>query len=100
VSFTQIIELEGVSDERALEDHIAAWDREQASQAPGYLSARVFADEARSGRYFVEVDFSSRQEAERNSAREETATWAKALGDLASGEPSYLDLRQVFTTHR
>ena len=100
MSFTQIIEVEGITDEQALHDHVASWDAEQSGVAPGYLGARVLADGDTPGRYLVEVDFTSKEEAERNSAREETGTWAKALTELAGGAPGYRNLRQVCTTYR
>jgi quinol monooxygenase YgiN len=100
MSFTQIIEVEGVGDEQALHDLVASWDSEQADVAPGYLGARVFADQGAAGRYLVEVDFSSQEQAQRNSDRDETAAWATQLRGLTTGEPSYRDLRQVCTTYR
>lgn len=99
MSFTQIIELDGLGDEQALHDHVAGWDAEQAGVAPGYLGARVLADHDTPGRYLVLVDFSSEEEAKRNNDRAETAAWAQKLRDLAS-EPGYRNLRQVCTTYR
>lgn len=100
MSFTQIIEIDGINDEQALHDHVASWDAEQADVAPGYRGARVLADHDAPGRYLVEVDFSSQEEAQRNSAREETGAWAKQLRALGGGNPGYRNLRQVCTTYR
>lgn len=94
--FTQQITVEG-ADEKVLHEHVANWDSEQSGVAPGYLGARVLADGA--GRHLIEVDFSSEEEARRNNGRPETAHWAEALKNLATGEPSYRDLRQVCTTY-
>lgn len=99
MSFTQIMEIDGVKDEQALHDHVAGWDAEQAGVAPGYRGTRVLADRDTPGRYLIEVDFSSEEEARRNNDREETAAWAKQLQELAGGEPIYRDLRQVCTTY-
>jgi hypothetical protein len=101
MAFTQIIEINGLREEQALHDHVAAWDSGQAGVAPGYLGARVLADKDAPGRYLVEVDFSSAEDAQRNNERPETATWAKGLQELArDGDPAYRNLRQVCTTYR
>ena len=99
MSFTQVIEMYGIDDEQALRDHIAEWDREQGGTAPGYRGARVFADADIPTRYVLEVDFTSEEEAKRNSAREETANWAKKLRELAKNPPGYRDLREMYTTY-
>ncbi len=99
MSFTQIIEVDGVGDEQTLHDHVAGWDSEQAGVAPGYLGARVLADNDHPGRYLVAVDFSSEQEAKRNSDRPETGDWAARLREIAGGEPTFRNLRQVCTTY-
>lgn len=98
MGFTQVLTVEG-ADEQALHEHVANWDAEQSGVAPGYLGARVLADEDRPGRYLVEVDFSSKEEAQRNNDSPETATWAEQLRGLAGGEAAYLNLRQVCTTY-
>ncbi len=100
MSFTQIIELDGVHDEQALHEHTASWDAEQAGVAPGYLGSRVFADTDAAGRYLVVVDFSSAEEAARNNERPETAAWAATARGLANGEPAFHNLREVYTTYR
>lgn len=100
MSFTQIIEVDGVSDEQQLHDHVAGWDSEQSGTAPGYLGAQVLADQDTPGRYLVAVDFASQAEAQRNSDREETGAWATRLRELAGDEPHYRNLRQVCTTYR
>lgn len=98
MSFTQIVTIEG-ADEQALHEHVSNWDAEQSGVAPGYLGARVLADQEREGRYHVIVDFSSEEEAQRNNERPETASWAQKLDELAEGEPRYQNLRQVCTTY-
>ncbi len=95
MAFTQIITVEG-ADEQALRELVSTWDEEQSGVAPGYQGARVLADD---GRYLVEVNFSSEEEARRNNDRPETEAWAKGLRELAAGEPSYRDLRQVYSTY-
>ncbi len=98
--FTQIIELDGVKDEQALRQHIATWEADEAGAAPGYVGSRLFADDEAPGRYLVAVDFSSREEAEQNNARPETAAWAATTRALAGGEPAFRNLSEVYTTYR
>lgn len=43
----------------------------------------------------VLVDFSSREEAERNNTRPETTAWAEKLGTLIEGQPASTDWRRV-----
>jgi quinol monooxygenase YgiN len=98
MSFTQIIELDSVSDEQALHDHLAGWDAEQAGLAPGYLRARALADRDAPGRYLIAVDFSSEEEAKQNSDRPETSAWADRLQALSGSAPTYRNLRGVYAT--
>jgi quinol monooxygenase YgiN len=95
--FTQTMDVRA-SDEAALRDHVAAWHAEQAGIAPGYRRARVLADTKQSGRYLIEVDFTSPEEAARNNERPETAAWAAKLGALVAGAPEFRDFRLVCTT--
>lgn len=97
MAFTQIITVEG-ADDATLHTLLAKWDAEQAGVAPGYQGCRVFADDA-TGRHLIEVDFSSEEEARRNEKRPETEAYAKELRQLITGEPQYLDLRQVCSTY-
>ena len=99
MSFTQIIELDGVQDEQAVHDHLATWHAEQYGVAPGYQGCRVLADQEVPGRYLIEVDFSSEEEAKRNNARPETEAWAAKTRELAGSDPAHRDLRQVCTTY-
>jgi hypothetical protein len=46
----------------------------------------------------IEVDFTSPEEAARNSERPETSAWAAKLGELVTGAPEYRDFRLVCTT--
>ncbi len=98
MTFTQIIEVEGVDDEQALRDHLATWDTDQAGSAPGYLGARLLADTDAPGRYHVVVDFASEDEAKANNDRPETAAWADRTRELSGGEPTYRNLRSVYAT--
>lgn len=95
--FTQIMTVDG-ADEQALHEHVASWDADQSGVAPGYLGARVLADQDRPGRHLIEVDFSSAEEARQNDQRPETAAWAKELRHLVGRRPAYRNLRQVYAT--
>ncbi len=94
MGFTQSIEV-SAKDETVLRDHVAAWHAEQHGIAPGYETARILADVDRPGCYVIEVDFASREEADRNNERSETAAWATKLGELTGGQPTYRSFRLV-----
>ncbi|MDQ3145512.1 MAG: hypothetical protein M3R01_01020 [Actinomycetota bacterium] len=97
MGFTQTIEVT-TKDEAALREQLAGWHAEQHGIAPGYQGARILADEEHPGRYVIEVDFTSRGDADRNNERPETAAWAARLGELTSGDPTYRSFRQVSST--
>ena len=99
MSFIQIIEIDGVQDEKAVHEHLATWHAEQQGVAPGYQGCRVLADQRAPGRYLIEVDFSSEEEAKRNNERPETEAWAARTRELAGSEPMHRNLRQVCTTY-
>ena len=77
---------------------IDTWHREQSGVAPGYEGARVLADTERPGRYVIEVDFSSEEEAAENNARAETSAWADRLKALVGEEPAYSNFAVVHST--
>lgn len=97
MTFTQTMTVQ-TSSPQPLFDLLDGWHREQAGVAPGYQGARVLADPDQPGRYVIEVDFSSEEEARRNNDRPETAAWAENLRGLAEGEPSYHNYEVAYTT--
>lgn len=97
MAFVQIIEIES-DDEQAVREHLSAWDAEQANLAPGYQGSRLLADEDTPGRFLVVVDFASRDDAEKNNDRPETAAWAEKLQGLVKGEPAFTNLSSVYST--
>lgn len=97
MAFTQTMTVQAGSAD-ALVELIEGWHGEQAGVAPGYRGARVLADQDRPGRYVVEVDFSSKEEAERNNARPETENWAQNLKRVAQSEPEYHNYEVAYTT--
>ena len=98
MSFVQTITVRA-ADEAALRDLITTWHADQHGTAPGYQGARVLANLHQPGEYQLVVDFSSREEAERNNSRAETAAWADKLRTLIDGEPTYADWRTVADTN-
>ena len=97
MTFTQTMTVQ-TSSPQTLSDLLDGWHREQAGVAPGYQGARVLADKDQRGRYVIEVDFSSEEEARRNNDRPETAAWAEKLREVADGEPAYANYEVVHTT--
>lgn len=97
MSFTQTITVRA-DDPNALTSLLDGWHRDQAGTAPGYQGVRMLADTAQPGRYVLEVDFSSEQEAEQNNARPETRRWAEKLQKVTAGAPEYHDFRVEYAT--
>lgn len=98
MTFTQIIEVDGVTDASALQEHISKWHADQSGVAPGYLGSRLLADADQAGSYLIEVDFASEDEARQNNDRQETQDWAMQARELADGEPTYRNLRRVYAS--
>jgi quinol monooxygenase YgiN len=97
MSFTQVMTIR-TKDADRLQSLIAGWHDEQHGTAPGYQGARILGDREQPDRWLIEVDFTSREEAERNNERPETAAWAKDLRDVAESAPDYHDYEVIFTT--
>lgn len=97
MSFVQSIAIE-TDDIQPVHDLVSQWHSEQAGIAPGYQRARILADQDRPGRYVIEVDFSSQEEAEKNNERPETAAWAEKLEGLVNGTPAFTNHGLVCTT--
>jgi len=97
VSFTQTMEVQ-THDESALRDHVAGWHAEQTGIAPGYRRERVLADSKQPGRYLIEGDFSSPEEAARDNERPETNAWVARLADHVAAAPQYRDFQLVRVT--
>lgn len=95
--FTQTMTVHADAAE-PLAELIDAWHQEQGGVAPGYQGARVLADTERSGRFVIEVDFSSEEEAAENDGRAETSAWAEQLNALVRGEPEYANFSVVHST--
>jgi quinol monooxygenase YgiN len=97
MAFTQIMTVQATSPE-PLAALVEGWHREQAGVAPGYRAARVLADRDRPGRFLLEVDFSSEEEATENNDRPETQAWAQQLQGLAQDTPEYHNYEVAYST--
>jgi len=74
------------------------WHEDQHGPAPRYEGARLLADGARDDRFVIQVDFTSEDDARRNSDRLETKAWAEKLRAATDGQPEYQDYEVAFAT--
>ncbi len=89
--FKQLIEVK-TGDPDALVAHVNDYDR---SAAVGLQDVAIYKDHGRERVYFIEAVFSSRDEAQQNSGREDTDRWASRLRELVDEDPFYCDLEPV-----
>lgn len=80
------------SNETELTDLVRAWQEGDAADTPGLLGGRVLAFRDKPGRYVIQADFESWEDAERNNERPETQSWAARLAEVIDGEPKYENL--------
>lgn len=85
-------------DAQGLADLLDGWHADQAGVAPGYQGARLLADRDQPGRYLIEVDFTSQEDARRNNDRPETQAWAQRLQEQARAQPEYHNYDVAFST--
>lgn len=97
MTFVQTIHIE-TNDIQPVKDLVSQWHAEQAGVAPGYQRARILTDDDRPRHYVIEVDFSSKEQADANNTRPETEAWARKLQDLADDAPTFTNLALVCTT--
>jgi hypothetical protein len=72
-----------------------SWVSESGETAPGWLGGTYgFTD---NDDFFAVVRFESREAAMENSSRPETDAFAKKMGELMDGEPSFFDSDEVET---
>ncbi len=76
----------------ALIDLVRAWQESETAGEPGNLGGRLLAFRDQPGRYVLQADFSSFEEAEKNNERPETQAWAARLLELIEGQPKYENL--------
>jgi hypothetical protein len=74
-------------------DELAAMGKEyeeaQGGQAPGFGSTMILKDRDRENAYMVVAEFDSYELAMENSGRPETDAFAKKMGELVDGPPTY-----------
>ena len=95
--FVQVIEFRTsrLEEIRAMNDE---W--RQTHPEIGPLRITVTADRAREGTYLSIVEFSSYEEAMRNSEDPETGRWAAQMDALCDGPPVFRDLDVVMQEER
>lgn len=91
MQFTQHVVFNATSEE-ALVRLLEEWEREGSSGAPGFLGGRVLRFRDKPGRYVIQADFASWEDAESNNDRPETQAWAKQLMAVIDGEAKYENL--------
>lgn len=97
MTFTQTMSVQADRVE-SLADLLDGWHHEQDGTAPGYLGARLLADQDQPGSFLIEVDFASKSDAEKNNTRPETQAWADKLRSVAQGEPGYHNYIVAYST--
>ena len=87
-SFTQHVVINS-SDPEGLVELLRDWVRDEAPNAPGYLGGRVLAFRDKPGRYVIQADFATWEDAQKNNDRPQTQEWSQRLMTLIDGEPKY-----------
>lgn len=91
MQFTQHIVVDA-DDPQALIALLQSWQDSDATAAPGYIGGRLLAFRDKPGRYVLQADFESWEDAEKNNDRPETQAWAERFRALINGEPKYENL--------
>lgn len=91
MKFTQHIVVNALSAD-ALTELMEAWQRDHASEAQGYLGARLLQFRDKPGKFVLQVDFDSWEAAQRNNDRPETQRWAARFAEVIDGDPKYENL--------
>ena len=94
MAFVQTLAFEA-ADEQAVRSLMDDWDRESSKAAIGLQRYLLLKDHDRPNAYLLVVEFSSYEEAMRNSARPETDAFARRLADLVQGHVEYRNLDTV-----
>ena len=87
--FTQHIVFYAASEEAVLDLVGSGMDE---SGGTGPIGGRVLRFRDKPGRYVIQVDFASWEEAAANNDRSETQAWAARLGEIAESEIKYENL--------
>lgn len=65
------------------------WDEERSDPAPGFGGTKILKDRDNENAYMVIAEFESYELAMENSSRPETDAFAKEMGELTDGSPTY-----------
>lgn len=65
------------------------WDEEQSEPAPGFVGTKILKDRDNDNAFMVIAEFDSYETAMENSNRPETDAFAKQMGELTDGPPTY-----------
>ena len=91
MEFTQHVVVQAASEEKIIQ-LFEDWQMDGSGGAPGFLGGRVLRFRDKPGRYVIQADFVSWEDAQENNDRPETQAWAKRLLEIIDGEPKYEDL--------
>jgi hypothetical protein len=68
---------------------LGEWEASEKGRSPGYRRSWLLKDRERESTYLLLVEFSSYDQAMRNSERPETGAWADKLRHAVEGELGY-----------
>lgn len=88
MTFVQTISFRSFHEEQ-IKKLLEEWRADQADKSPGYQRSWLLKDRDREATYLLSVEFSSYEEAMRNSERPETGAWAEKLRHAVQGELGY-----------
>lgn len=91
MQFTQHVVVHAESEEAILQ-LFDAWQEEGSGGAPGFLGGRVLRFRDQPGKFVIQADFVSWDDAQENNDRPETQQWAERLRAIIDGEPKYENL--------
>jgi quinol monooxygenase YgiN len=65
------------------------WSAAQPAPSPGFVSTKLLRDRDRENAFMVIAEFESYEAAMENSNKPETTSYAKRMGELTDGPPTY-----------
>jgi quinol monooxygenase YgiN len=65
------------------------WSAAQPAPSPGFVSTKLLRDRDRENAFMVIAEFESYEAAMENSNKPETTAYAKRMGELTDGPPTY-----------
>jgi hypothetical protein len=88
MSFVQTISFRSYHEEQ-VKKLLVDWEAAEKGRSPGYQRSWLLKDRDRESTYLLSVEFSSYEDAMRNSERSETGAWADKLRHAVEGELGY-----------